>query len=685
MKPQLIHFCILLSLDLTALLRVASLTALFAYAPSCQAALLTSFTDDFNRAELGSNYTAVRGAAFVIRDGQVLTNGGAGQDQTYLTLGTLPTAEDYANGYLFTASIDIFIPASGQASVVTAGLVLNEQDLKSGQANRLIRFRGHDASHCAIQLSGGLGGESANMGTLTHSTWHTLTVSSTEPGKYRYAFSQRGSPKAILSGKFVQTAPYILTGGHIGFYTENAAAGAYQFDNLLVKVEKRAAVATNDLLLFSDQQDITDTWGKIHFGTSSLQVIRSCENPGFELSLCLPRDDGAWDVYGRAFQPGPPERNQVKEANTWQLIHATTRDGLSFENIETVFRSEPGPWTFNHAMAFNPEAKEFMLLMLKMEDFGFGYTAFFSPDGRNWKEHPKNPLYYDGDAISLFWSPVARRFICVAKSFQMPVSKRIPDHGGIMRRVLSIRSSPDGRTWEPSESVSDIWNRGGQQKGLPVALLTLPDEQDPPDLEFYSGNGFSHHDRCYLMVLNYAGTPLHPGKHGPQLDTEWWVGRDGLRWERPGRDVNALGDAFPRNARITHNPMIIGGQFLFHFGNHLVGMKQDRISYAGARANAEFSTTSFVMPAGDLLLNAAVPSPDRAFAARQAYVMAAVVDENGNVVPGFEAEKCLIQNDEEIDLPLLWSGRSARELAGKNIRLRFHLRSANIYAVTFRE
>lgn len=673
MKPTFAHLAAWLPVSLAALLVVN--------ATLCQAGLLNSFTDDFDRAELGPNYATAGGAAFAIGEGQVLNNGGAGQDLTYLNLGTLPTAEDYANGYMFTASIDLFIPASGQASVMTAGLLLNEQGLQAGTANRLIRFRGYDANHCSIQLCGGLGGESVDMETLRNSTWHTLTVSSTEPGKYRYVFSERGSSKPILSGRFVQTAPHILAGGHVGFYAENASAEAYRFDNFSVQVGKRPAVASRGLLLFSDQQDIADAWGKIHFGTSSLQRLRPCANPGFELSLCLPRDDGAWDVYGRAFTH-VPHGDQVKEANTWQLIRATTRDGSHFENIETVYRSETGPWTFNHAMAYNPEAKEFMLLMLKMEDFGFGYTAFFSPDGTNWTEHPKNPLYYDGDAISLFWSPAAKRFICVAKSFQMPVSKRIPDHGGAARRVLSIRSSRDGRTWEPSESVSDVWNRGGKMKALPVELLTLPDADDPPDLEFYSGNGFSHHDRCYLMVLNYAGTPLHPGKHGPQLDTEWWVGRDGLRWERPGRNVNALGDAFPQDARITHNPMIIGGQLLFHFGDHIVGMKQDRISYVGARANAEFCTTLFAMPPGDLLLNAAVPSLERTFAAHQAYIRVAVLDEQGAVVPGFEAEKCLIQNDDDIDLPLLWAGRSARELSGKKIRLRFHLRSATIYAVT---
>jgi len=52
------------------------------------------------------------------------------------------------------------------------------------------------------------------------------------------------------------------------------------------------------------------------------------------------------------------------------------------------------------------------------------------------------------------------------------------------------------------------------------------------------------------------------------------------------------------------------------------------------------------------------------------------------VVPGFEAQKCLLQNVDKSDLPLHWEGKSARELAGRKIRLRFYLRSANIYAVT---
>ena len=144
-------------------------------------------------------------------------------------------------------------------------------------------------------------------------------------------------------------------------------------------------------LLFSGPQDITNTWGQIHFGTTALHLVRACENPGFELSYCQPLSNGTWEVYGLTFKKGPAINNQVAETNAWSVIHATTRDGSRFEKVETVYESEPGPWTFNHAMAYNPEAKELMLLKLKMDNSGFRYTAFFSPDGRTWSSTAAPP------------------------------------------------------------------------------------------------------------------------------------------------------------------------------------------------------------------------------------------------------------------------------------------------------
>jgi DUF1680 family protein len=59
-----------------------------------------------------------------------------------------------------------------------------------------------------------------------------------------------------------------------------------------------------------------------------------------------------------------------------------------------------------------------------------------------------------------------------------------------------------------------------------------------------------------------------------------------------------------------------------------------------------FSTRFFQMPVADRLLKAASPAPARPFATNQAYVMVAVLDEKGEIVSGFEAEKCFADNED---------------------------------------
>lgn len=443
-------------------------------------------------------------------------------------------------------------------------------------------------------------------------------------------------------------------------------------------------------LLFSNPQDLANTWGKLHIAVTPIRLIREIEPPPFSLVACFPQADGSWEVFGQDWQQLGRGKATHEETNAWKIIRAITRDGVTFENPETVLEQPAAPWTQHATIAFNPDAKEYLLLKLKMDSYGFAYTAFFSTDGKQWRTHPGNPLFYEGDAITTFWSPALKRFVLVSKTLQ-PHRKHIRDHGGATRalgdealrdrRVLMLRSSPDGRHWEPSVSLPDVWDRHGQKGAHPPGFLTLPDADDPPDLEFYSGNGFWYYDRAYMMVLNYAASPTTALKHAPQLDNEWWTSADGLRWERPARGVNAL-EVFPQVPRLEMPPMVIGGNLLWVRGKMLLGLPEDRISGASARANGEFSTKPFKMPESDLLLNAAVPAPERSFAKDQAYVMVAALDEKGETIPGFEADKCVVVNQDRRDIPLKWGDASARKLAGKTIRLRFFLRSANIYAVT---
>jgi hypothetical protein len=141
-----------------------------------------------------------------------------------------------------------------------------------------------------------------------------------------------------------------------------------------------------------------------------MQKVRACENPGFSIACCLPREDGAWEVYGQVFRRGKEKEADMSEGqHKWKLVHATTRDGSRFENVKTVFEAEAGPWTDHLGLAYNPDAREFLALKLKIDNNGFAYTAYFSPDGRNWKEHAGNPLFYDCDSLGLFWSLNAHR------------------------------------------------------------------------------------------------------------------------------------------------------------------------------------------------------------------------------------------------------------------------------------
>lgn len=433
-------------------------------------------------------------------------------------------------------------------------------------------------------------------------------------------------------------------------------------------------------LLFSDVRDIRDLWGKVDFGANPIRCIGSCEDPGFIISCCVPRKDGIIDVYGYKNEFDTRNISRMEKRSTWRIFHATTYDGTRFDDIEVVYESEPGPWEHYMSITYSPDRGEFLALKNKDHPGGFDITAYFSKDGRNWQEYENNPVYNDGDAWGVLWSSHLQRYVATTKSFQH-WRKHLPDHGkcptGEVRRVTSVRWSKDGRHWEPPDPVFIHYG----EPLLPEAFLLTPDDNDPPDLEFYSTHGFSYYDRYFAMTLNYAASPLLPDKHGPQLDTEWWFSRDGLKWERPYRNVDATPEWV---TRISHNPIIADGKILFHFGNKLFGMKEDRLTFLRSRANSEFSTIQFVMPDADLYLNAAIPSPARPSTANQAYLMAAMIDSSGKVIPGFEREKCLIREQDDTNIPLRWAGRSARELSGEKVQIRFYMRSSDLYAVTAR-
>ena len=333
-------------------------------------------------------------------------------------------------------------------------------------------------------------------------------------------------------------------------------------------------------LLFMDREDVFNTWGQLRFRAAVLEQVAELEpdpavSPDFTVRCCVPQVDGSYVVYacdgGRDHKP-------------WQIYRYRTDDGIHLQAKERVYQSEPGRWSQTTTLNYSPDKDLFLCLKnMKVDDGGSTY-AYLSRDGERWDPCPANPVYVEGDRWGCVWSSAVQRFITYNKGIQRYAGKLTPEllYGGVglserwdARRVVTIRTSRDGCRWEPDHPD---WSRRGTQvidgvkrfggPAVPPEYQITPDDQDPPDLEFYAGYVFEYEGRYFMNMMNYApsllpaGSPgVAPGGHGPHLDSEWWISRDGLRWERPFRDANTMRD---RVAFIQHNPMVVDGQLLFH-------------------------------------------------------------------------------------------------------------------------
>ena len=435
-------------------------------------------------------------------------------------------------------------------------------------------------------------------------------------------------------------------------------------------------------LLFMDRQDTHNTWGQLRFMATPLSRIADPPQNQFTVKYCQRRQDGSYNVWGFKGADKKP----------WKLFRCKTRDGIHFEDIKVVLERTEANWSHVCSLSYSPELGRYLLLKNMNTPDGFSMYAFSSTDGEHWKEYEHNPVFEEGDRWGALWSPTAQRFVYYGKGIQR-CEKRFPELFANARRVITLRSSPDGFQWNPDAPSfyrrDEILGPGGggrQVRGplVPSEFLISPDEMDPPELEFYAGDGFHYEGRYFLLVLNYAASaipfgtpPVGANGHGPALDTEWWISRDGLHWERPFRDINA-GQMF-----LHHNPMIIDGRMLFHNDDGLYTIPEDRITCVTARANGVFDTLQFQSSGKPFKLNAKVPGGSYPIYPEQAYIMAELIDEADRVFPGYEKERCLLQQKLDArDIPLRWGERDGHELQGKKMHIRFYLRASDIFAVT---
>ncbi|MBI2924300.1 MAG: AGE family epimerase/isomerase [Verrucomicrobia bacterium] len=420
-------------------------------------------------------------------------------------------------------------------------------------------------------------------------------------------------------------------------------------------------------LLFWNNDDVTDTFGKIVFGAEPLRADADAVGyPNMQFGCEVPRDDGPAWIYGWRLTNWDDKPRRAVE-----VLRCVTTDGVTFTGAETVWSRTSANWQGFVNIVRRPTDGALFLFSWAPD----ALHVFRSDDGRDWRLLT-DKAYGDHDAMCVTWFAPWGEFLNYQNTLQ-PFPKRYPDNIGAHRRVLSFRRSKEGVNWE---NFSPPFLRGER--------LWVPDADDPADLEFYRSIVFAHQGRYAMILQDYVAPPPEANsrrattKHGPRSHAEWAISRDGLNWQRPHRETDPTENiaGLP-----VQGPLVRGDVIRFYLPGGKVGsLPEDRIFYVTCRANGEFSTPAFVMPAGGLFLNADVHYRPLDGATGRAYVMAELRDEAGQVIPGYERAKCLFANEDGHALPLRWGEADGHSLAGRTVRLRFYLRDAKIYSVTLR-
>ncbi|HIJ73322.1 MAG TPA: hypothetical protein HPP83_04390 [Candidatus Hydrogenedentes bacterium] len=434
-----------------------------------------------------------------------------------------------------------------------------------------------------------------------------------------------------------------------------------------------ADARVSPVLLFLTADDVRDVEGHLTYEANAIRQQGNVDRGGHDNwrldrpFLAVPTEDGAYWVYGEHFGAAG-ERDQE---HPWVIVRGKTRDGKSLETFEELYASAPKTrWLIEAGVVRNEATGELLFFKwARYDGKSHALWGFRSQDGVVWDYVKQAPLYTDHDGFGTMWEPRSGRILNYQGTMQ-PFKKKFPDNvGGEQRRVLSIRSSTDGVNWSRLEDVGE----GG---------LIVPDERDPEELEFYRMMAFPYGGRYIAAVDLYTPSRLTPYEHGPHYMTEWWVSDDAVNWQRPWRGLEAQG-ACPYVMKMP--PMWIGREMLWWVGTTVYALPEYRIASVGCRANGAFTTTPFRMPRGPLLLNADLQK--RISFYQGSYIMAALLDENGDVLPGYAAERCLFREGDDTRLPLVWRDedgetRDGTAYAGRTVALRFYFADARLYAVT---
>jgi hypothetical protein len=297
---------------------------------------------------------------------------------------------------------------------------------------------------------------------------------------------------------------------------------------------------------------------------------------------------------------------------------------------------------------------------------GDGFSVAFSPDGLRWTRFAGNPVARKAsDAHTLLgWDELNGQYVAYARPSL---------HGGNMVRRIGRAVSDDFNSWTDPEDI------------------LVPDDEDPPGLEFYGMPVFRYHDHYIGLLYAYHTPPEEPQiRFYGNIDVQLTTSRDGIHWERaanrqafmpngPDNSIDA-GEIYMANT-----PLVMEDELWFYYSpgpiEHGPTGRSGPICLSKLRLDGFMSmdagdetgylvTKPFTCAGGKLLINAA---------ARGGQVSVAVLDAEGIQYPNFGRMHSALFDGDSVRHTVGWSQADFDDLRGKQIRLKFYQRNSSLY------
>jgi hypothetical protein len=336
-----------------------------------------------------------------------------------------------------------------------------------------------------------------------------------------------------------------------------------------------------------------------------------------------------------------------------------------------------------------------------------GVFASYSADGVNFTTVGRVlPFFCDNPTI-VEWDPRLGKYVINTRAFDYTSENQ--------RRIGRIVTDDPLKPWPYRKTANDRMFLGIDN----VDVVLSADAEDDPhsDIYYCAATLYPWAADVQLMFtaqFRHFDPKRHPFIQPPMpgrwedfgmLEVQLAVSRDGVHWERPSREPyfpTGLADEWDRWYAVMAPGIVRRGNYLFQYYNSSgrlhdsavlrpeyadsakqlggVGIVRQRLDgFVSADADHKggtFRTPTLTFKGNTLRLNIDTGSMGTAFVEIQ--------DEQGQPIPGFSLADCEEIGGNFIDQRVYWKGKSdVSALAGKPVRLSFHLKRAKLFAFQF--